>query len=657
MAVENPSSSAPRSSWRASGLTPRALLLGLVFTALCDLWIHWAELVLGERGHTALANTSIPVGAFNVLFFLVVCNLLLSKFCRPLALSKAELLVIYVMLIVSTVVSSSGGIHFIIPTVTAAFWYADSSNQWASKFLRYIPGWIAQKNQLALKGFYIGNAHVPWALWRVQLFSWWLFLALFTMATLCLMAILRRQWVDRERLAFPTVAVPLAVIREPANLLSNGVFWIGFLIPFSIDVMNTLHLNLPAFPYFPTRTTDQPDLHNLFTSPPWSAIGFTPLSLYPFVIGIAFLLSTDMTFSCWFFWLVSKLELVFGAAAGINAGASGSAQSTWPYTGHQGAGAFIALTLVGLWFARGYLKEVLRIALHGGNDAEEPLPYRWALLGFVMCLVGMIAWSLHAGMHLLPASLIVSLALVYILAATRIRAETGDAWLFGPTVTPYDVMTTTFGTAFYQPVDLTIMAFLRSAIASYDLRCMAMPNQLDAFKMADVVGVEKRRLTVAMVISTLLGIFISMAIALMVWYAFGAGAKTDPWRTYMGRMPFDQLANVLSTPLKPDTRGFIAMGVGFLITTALMMMRMRYTWWVFHPVGYAIANTPTMNQIWFPFLIAWLCKVLILRYGGIDRYRRALPFFYGLIVGDFLAGGLTTLVGCLTGINVYPINW
>src|SRR5438874_11047961 len=83
---------------RSSGLTWRAILLGLIFTALTDLWIHWAELILGGRGHTALANTSIPVGAFNVLLLLVVFNFLLLRLRRSFAFSPAELLVIYVMM-------------------------------------------------------------------------------------------------------------------------------------------------------------------------------------------------------------------------------------------------------------------------------------------------------------------------------------------------------------------------------------------------------------------------------------------------------------------------------------------------------------------------------------------------------------------------------
>src|SRR5436309_2893015 len=84
----------PGQARRESGLTARALLLGLLLTAVTDLWIHWAELVLGGRGHTALANTSIPIGAFDVLFVLTVINILLTRFLRPLAFSTAELLVI-----------------------------------------------------------------------------------------------------------------------------------------------------------------------------------------------------------------------------------------------------------------------------------------------------------------------------------------------------------------------------------------------------------------------------------------------------------------------------------------------------------------------------------------------------------------------------------
>jgi hypothetical protein len=649
---------------RASGLTLRAVVLGLVFTAFTDLWIHWAELVLGGRGHTALANTSIPIGAFNVLFLLVIVNIFLTRFLRSFAFSAAELLVIYVMMTVSTVLSSSGGLHFIVPTITAAFYYASSSNGWAGQFHQYIPDWIAVKDKDTLFNFYAGNAVVPWAQWRTQIIAWVGFLALFALATLCIVVILRRQWTDRERLAFPTVAVPVEMIREGETFFKNRLLWLGFAIPFAIDILNTIHLNLPAFPYIPTRTTDQPDIGTLLTAPPWNAIGSTPISFYPFVVGIAYLLSIEMTFSCWFFWLITKLEAVFGAASGISAGATGAGQSAWPFLGHQGAGAFLALTLVGLWLSRGYLREVWAIAFRsrsragsGADDADEPMPYRLAFLGLGVCLLLLVAWCVAAGMRSGVAIALILLALFYMVAAARIRAETGNAWLFGPNVDAYKLMTTTFGTTFYQPADLTILAYVHNAIASFDLRCLSMPNQFDAYKMADVLRVDKRRLTLAMVLAILGGIAVSFAIALMIWYAFGAGAKTDSWRTSMGRQPFEQLSDALKTPVKADLSGSLAIGAGFVLTAAMMILRTRFTWWVFHPVGYAMANTNTMNQVWLPFFIAWIVKVVVLRYGGMRLYKQSLPFFYGIILGDFLAGGLTTLIGCFTGINVYPINW
>src|SRR4029077_10819345 len=92
-----------------SRIGARAYVIGLAGTVLVDLWIHYAELVLGgTRGHSALANTSIPLGAFCTLFVLVLLNQGLRRSAPRLALSPAEVLVVYVMMTVATVLSSSG---------------------------------------------------------------------------------------------------------------------------------------------------------------------------------------------------------------------------------------------------------------------------------------------------------------------------------------------------------------------------------------------------------------------------------------------------------------------------------------------------------------------------------------------------------------------
>lgn len=652
---------ARKQTWlRSAGVTPRSLLLGLAMCVLVDLWIHWAELIMsGAQGHSAIAATSTPVGAFSLLFVLTAVNVLCRALLPGIAMAGAELLVVYVMVTTSSVLSSSGQLHFLIPTVTAAYKYATAENAWAGIFHRFIPDWMAQKDPDVLKGFYEGNTDVPLAKWLPQMGAWIGFMLTLAWASLCVVAILRRQWVDRERLAFPTVALPLAVVEEGTPLFKKPVFWAGAAIPFFVSCLNTLALNSPQFPLVSLRD-NVVDLGTFATLPPWNAIGSTKLSFYPFVIGIAYVIPVDVTFSCWFFFLLTRAERVFGAAAGIDAGTTGSQQATFPFLGHQGAGAFVALTLVSLWFARGYLKEVFLKAF-GENpdldDSDEPLSYRTAVFGLIGAAAALIGFCVAAGMQPLLAALLIVLALIYLIAASRVRAETGNAWLFGPDVDVSTMLTRTFGTGLLSPADLTILSFMRPAVANFDLRCAVMPNQFDAFKMAQEAGISRRKLAAAIGIATVVGLTASFLIALSIWHFYGAGAKTDAWRTSQGRVPFDNLVSLLRNPAAPDIKGIGGMVFGFAMTTTLMVLRTRLLWWPFHPIGYAIANTNTMNSTWFPFLLAWTVKTLALRYGGARFYRASLPFFLGLIAGDLLGGGLFTAIGAFTGINVYPINW
>jgi hypothetical protein len=643
---------------KALGVTPRSILLGLLLTVLTDLWIHWAELVMGgQQGHTAIAATSTPVGPFCMLFVLSGINLLCRYILPDLAMSGAELLCVYAMIATASVLSSSGQLHFIIPTVTAAWHYANNDNAWASTFFRFIPHWMAQTNPTVLDGFYKGQTSPPWHLWLTQMTVWIGFMLALGFASLCIVALLRRQWVDRERLAFPTVVLHLSLMEDRVPIFRNPVFWIGAAIPFTFCFMNTFALNDPRLPLISLRA--EIDIGTLVTQPPYNAMGRTMISFYPFVIGIAYLIPVDVTFSSWFFFLVARAENVLGAALNVDAGMFGSPKATFPFLAQQGAGAFIGLTVVSLWLGRGYFKEVFAKALGEKSeldDADEALSYRAALIGLVCAIAAMVGFCVAGGMQPFVAVMLILLVLCYMIAATRIRAETGNAWLFGPDVDVNQLMTRTLGTGFLTPSDLTILAYMRP-VGSFDMRCMPMPHQFDAMKMADTVGASRRRLFGAICIGTVIGLTASFMIALMIWHGFGAEAKTDSWRTSQGRVPFDNLLSLLRNPAPPDGRGIAAMGFGFAVTAALMLLRTRFVWWPLHPVGYAVANTQTMSQTWMPFLIAWLLKVLFLRYGGAAFYRKSMPFFLGLIAGDLLGGGLTTVIGAFTGINVYPINW
>jgi hypothetical protein len=640
-------------------VTLRAIVTGVLLSILVDVWIEWAELIMdGRQGHTALANTAVPVGPFSVMFAITGLNLLCRAILPSMAYSKTEMLSVYVMMTTSCVLASSGQLQFLIPTLTAPFHYATKDNGWASFFQPYIPHWLAQTNTSVLNGFYGGRTAVPYRLWLPQILAWSGFMLALAGASLCTVAILRRQWVDREQLSFPTVQLPLAFIAEGTPIFRRPVFWLGFLIPFSISVLNTFASNDPVVPLLNLRSN--PLFQSMTFPAPWTPLSSMQFSLYPFVMGIAYFAPTDVSFSCWFFYLVTVAEQIVGSALGLNNAVIQSNRAMFPYIGYQGAGAFLGLALVSLYGARRYLAEVIGKAIgvnQSIDDSAEPMSYRVAFGGLVVCLLIMTTFCYVAGMNPMVALCVIVLGLLFMLAATRVRAETGDAWLFGPDVDVNTLVTRTFTGNMLNTPDLTILAFLRPILANNDLRCITMPHQLEAFKMAQSAGAGLRSTAKAIAIATTIGLVVSFCIALTFWHKFGAEVGTDFWRTSQGRVPFDNLADLLSNKPTPDFPGIGGVLFGFVVTAALMSLRTRFLWWPLHPVGYVIANTYTMQTTWMPFFFAWLIKTLMIRYGGAKGYRMSQPFFLGLIAGDLIGGGFFTALGAFTGINVYPINW
>ena len=141
---------------------------------------------------------------------------------------------------------------------------------------------------------------------------------------------------------------------------------------------------------------------------------------------------------------------------------------------------------------------------------------------------------------------------------------------------------------------------------------------------------------------------------LQAYYDYGAAsAKVRPWLTSVGQAPWRQLRDWLANPRPPEFTGLKAAGCGLAMVTFLGLARQRLVWWPFHPVGYALGYTPSMDYMWMPFLIAWLLKAAVLRFGGIPLYRRSVPFFLGLILGDYVIPGFWFLFGAVTHTQMY----
>ena len=73
---------------------------------------------------------------------------------------------------------------------------------------------------------------------------------------------------------------------------------------------------------------------------------------------------------------------------------------------------------------------------------------------------------------------------------------------------------------------------------------------------------------------------------------------------------------------------------------------------------YPFAGYYYFNYLWFPFLVCWSVKWIILKYGGIRGYRAAVPLFLGLVLGDFVLGCIWTILGLLqANPHICSKNW
>jgi hypothetical protein len=66
-----------------------------------------------------------------------------------------------------------------------------------------------------------------------------------------------------------------------------------------------------------------------------------------------------------------------------------------------------------------------------------------------------------------------------------------------------------------------------------------------------------------------------------------------------------------------------------------------------------MANSWGMYNLWCPLFVAWLLKFIILRQGGLGSYRKAVPFFLGLALGDYILGYLWSMGSVLFDRPLY----
>ncbi len=276
------------------------------------------------------------------------------------------------------------------------------------------------------------------------------------------------------------------------------------------------------------------------------------------------------------------------------------------------------------------------------------MTYSAAVFGFVLGTAFLVFWTWLAGLSPVWAFAFLGTLFIFQTVLSRIRAESGMAWLFIPK-TPNNVIALFTGTVKPGIQNLTILSSLK--FHTFDQNSYIMPSQLEALKISDAYKVKGRHLTAAIFTGIVLYIGVSSWSSLNVYYKYGANA-CEQWRIESGKWAFDELERWTNSPIAASPSALFFMGAGALFYTFLAFMRFRFLWWPFHPIGYAVANTFTMQYLWSPFFFGWLAKVIAIKAGGIKSYRHFVPFFLGLIMGEAVGNGFwVTVLGEIFGVH------
>ena len=644
-------------------ITPRAVLLGALSVSLLALINPYMAFITRTW---SVGSGSLLTSPVVVLFVLVLLNGALMRLWPGRAFTRGELLVVYGMLIVSVGLAMQGGIPYIVSATTYPFYMASPENGWQHSIWPNVPLWLRLSDLQANDWFWEGRPEgfaLPWGAWLTPMLAWSSFTLGLLGAMFCLGALFSKDWIERQRLAFPLVDVPLSITGDDprptlrTSLLNNRIFWIGFAIPASLAVLNWLHRLVPSVPT--VQLYDLP-VGRYFSGMglPWNALSFMSLSILFPIIGISCLLPGEVSLSLWFFYLFFLVQLLGWGAFGVaeEGGTAAVAINPRVFIGFEEAGGFIALSAVMIYQSRRAIRAALR-GLLGRGDAEPdpygPLAGRWALTGFILCNAFMLWWAVKAGMSWWSFAGLLGVFYAVLIGASRLVAAGGviyvDTGFF-----PRMIMMRAVGAVPIGVPSLTMYSYL-SVIYMYDPMNLAMPQMMDSFKLVHLGRLQGRAWPWAAGLAMVLMLAVGIPALLYVLYQHGASSLSRwPFYSYP-QWAFGELDTSLRTPESPDMWLRAALVLGGAFTLLLVWLNTTFVWWPLSPVGYLIASSYEANRtLWTSVLIAWMVTTLVRRYGGLRLYRALRPAFLGLVLGEYLTDAGLAILSTVFGMHQPP---
>ncbi|RYX82504.1 hypothetical protein EON83_18895 [bacterium] len=646
-------SGAPVESVKEGGVTPRVVVLSLLLAVAFGYVIPIIDFKLLN---TFLGATHLPPGAVGTLLvLLLVVNPLLRLASKKWAFSRQELLTVYITCLFSCLVPGHGAENLVIPVMIAPFYFATPENKWLDSIQHALKPWMSPAldshgglQKSVVDDWYLGlppGGSIPWSAWIVPIIAWGsLIVAVYAMLG-CLSVMVRAQWAEREALAFPLLRLPLQMVEEPSQPATKGFFqnpvmWTGFGVAVFIQMLRGLHLYFPDVPDFPLSL----DINALFSEAPWNQMGWIALNTFPIAIGITYLLSSEVGFSLWFFYWFMRFQLVGAYYLGFMPAALPDA-NYFPnknFLGFQTGGAFLAYSALVMWGGREHFKHIVQRAFGRtparAGEEREALSYPRAFWGFTLALVYILGFSIMAGVRWDVALALWVSYLVLAIALTRVAVEGGMLFLLHD-IMPLGALSRLLSwsapwLSTTNSSGVVPASFLQAGIV-YHMRGFAMPSFVQGFKLAHDNSIAAKPLLKLIVAVMAVSLGMSFWMIIHMGYDHGTLGMASSWATgHLSVRPATFLESLQRDRGDMAIVSWVALIAGVLLTLGMTAARARFAWFPFHPIGYLISLNFATQMFWFSIFLGWAAKCLITRFGGHESYRKTMPFFLGLVLGD-----------------------
>lgn len=499
--------------------------------------------------------------------------------------------------------------------------------------------------------------------WAEPMQYWGVLLFFMALTVLSLSLILHRQWSKHEQLAYPLAGIAQSVMeREEGKIFGkvfrSKLFWGGFVLPFTVHMINwghgwfsseipsiTLKWWLPWEKIFPV-INDSGDF------------GVRQGTIFFCIIGVCYFAASEVSLTI---GLSTLILTIFGAQYYLAEGKPLSRESIDMVK----LGGGFAYGVMLFWAGRSYYIKVFAKALTFRRANESEVDGVWAARVFIISFFAMIYTLSIMGFDWFIAFLFSASYLLMMTILTRVVCEAGTPFIqpWGSQLPLGVGLPKLFGPAVFGAKPLVFFNYMSQAIFSDPRECM-MPYVSNGLKVSEAFKLKLKRLCVIIMGVVIVGMVVGFVARSYSSYKFGAQKDGWAWNKVSntaidssvkgvaflhetGQLEASESASGLGRLafFDPDPEVVKYMGIGVVLMFSMFFMRFRFSWFPLHPLLIVVLGTYAFRSTWASYLIGWLIKSLVVRFGGGRVYQDLKPLFIGLIVGELVVGGLAIVTG------------